>query len=213
MQLKFRYSSICSDLCHRAMSALCRRFPEDSTISAAFIHATALHVRNTDTVKKTAKTFLASRKDDLLLWEALGASRASCFKSICARTFDLVFTRQNSGLSLCMCGRREESLEIFSQACMFGAKLAGTSKEVLPRVVLSAVLTGNRKMRVPFAVVKCLVTDDRPQPCIGIGMSANSRAHRMLLFALPAPLLLCRSRQLAPKSTPSCMCSAPPCTC
>ncbi len=54
------------------MSTLCRRFPEDSAVSAAFIHATALHVRNPDAVKKTAKTFLAARKDDLLLWEALG---------------------------------------------------------------------------------------------------------------------------------------------
>ena len=41
-----------------------------------------------------------------------------------------------------MCGRRDESLQIFSQACMFGAKLANAGKEVLPRVVLSAVLTG-----------------------------------------------------------------------
>jgi hypothetical protein len=54
------------------MAALCRCFPDDSTLSAAFIHASALHVRNPDVVKKVAKTFLAARKDDLLLWEALG---------------------------------------------------------------------------------------------------------------------------------------------
>jgi hypothetical protein len=41
-----------------------------------------------------------------------------------------------------MCGRRDESLQIFSQACLFGAKLAGAGKETLPRVILSAVLTG-----------------------------------------------------------------------
>jgi hypothetical protein len=55
------------------MTSICARHPHDSTLSAAFINATALHVRNVDIVKKTAKTFLAARKDDLLLWEALGA--------------------------------------------------------------------------------------------------------------------------------------------
>lgn len=133
-----RYSSTCTDFCHRAMSTLCRRFPEDSTISAAFIRATALHVRNPDVVKKTAKSFLAARKDDLLLWEALGRTRTACHEMSLVLSSHL----RLSGLSLCMCGRREESLQIFSQACLFGAKLAGTGKEVLPRVVLSAVLTG-----------------------------------------------------------------------
>ena len=53
------------------------------------------------------------------------------------------------GVSLSTCGRRDESLQIFSQACMFGAKLAGAGKEALPRVVLSAVLTGD--IRIIFA--------------------------------------------------------------
>ena len=102
MLLICRYSSTCTDLCHRAMTALCRRFPEDSTVSASFIHATALHVRNPDTVKKTAKIFLAARKDDLLLWEALGASRQQR-RTTCALSllysqffFALAFTRPNS---------------------------------------------------------------------------------------------------------------------
>jgi len=59
------------------MSTLCRRFPEDSSISSAFIYATAMHVRNPDAVKKTAKTYLAARKDDLLLWESLGLFMAA----------------------------------------------------------------------------------------------------------------------------------------
>ena len=59
------------------MSTLCRRFPEDSSISSAFIYATAMHVRNPDAVKKTAKTYLAARKDDLVLWESLGLFMAA----------------------------------------------------------------------------------------------------------------------------------------
>jgi hypothetical protein len=63
----------------------------------------------------------------------------------------LFFTRLKPGISLCMCGRRDESLQIFSQACMFGAKLVSVGKEALPRVVLSAVLTGDfPRPRVSF---------------------------------------------------------------
>lgn len=36
-----------------------------------------MHVRNPDAVKKTAKTYLAARKDDLVLWESLGLFMAA----------------------------------------------------------------------------------------------------------------------------------------
>jgi hypothetical protein len=73
------------------MSTLCRRFPEDSAISTAFINATALHIRNPDTVKKTAKTYLAARKDDLVLWEALGALWRACQVLRNASFWNMVF--------------------------------------------------------------------------------------------------------------------------
>ncbi len=129
------------------MTALCRRFPDDSSISTSFIAATALHVRNPETVKKTAKIFLAARKDDLLLWEALGWSHIHP-KKLHSKVLFLML--HFSGLSLSTCGRRDESLQIFSQACMFGAKLSGAGKEVLPRVVLSAVLTGIIRIHCSF---------------------------------------------------------------
>jgi hypothetical protein len=131
------------------MTTLCRRFPEDSTIPTSFINATALHVRNPDMVKKTAKTYLAARKDDLLLWEALGASS---YEKCVILEHVVAFTRGISGVSLSSCGRRDESLQIFSQACMFGSKLASVGKEALPRVVLSAVLTGGVSVVASFVM-------------------------------------------------------------
>ncbi len=49
-----------------------------------------MHVRNPDAVKKTAKTYLAARKDDLVLWESLGwfmAAQNNVFTVIRSKKF------------------------------------------------------------------------------------------------------------------------------